>query len=168
MIQIKHGDLTWDILFDKHTQGKALINNEGIEYSIAPDGINAWHILSANKSYRVELIEANKEKKVALLRVNGKKIQFTAHTQIDQLLTKMGISQSSSQKINELKSPMPGLVIDVPIAVGQTLELGQPIIILEAMKMENILKAPAVVTVKKIMVEKGKPVEKNEVLVLFE
>lgn len=167
MIQIKNGERVWDVVFERKSEGKAYINQEEISLSIVPDGKDAWHILYGSKSFRAELIDFDSANKRFILKVNGKQITMTAHTQIDQLLAQMGISHSSNKAINELKSPMPGLVIDIPVSEGQVIETGQPIIILEAMKMENILKAQSPVTIKKILVQKGKPVEKNEILVQF-
>jgi biotin carboxyl carrier protein len=72
-----------------------------------------------------------------------------------------------SAKVNELKAPMPGLVLDIVVSEGQEVKKGDALVVLEAMKMENILKSPADVVVKKISVKKGTAVEKNQVLVLF-
>lgn len=64
-----------------------------------------------------------------------------------------------------IKSPMPGLVVDIPVTEGQEIEKGQTIIILESMKMQNELKAPRAGTVQRIGVEAGQSVEQNKVLV---
>ena len=63
---------------------------------------------------------------------------------------------------------MPGLVIEARVKVGDVVKKGGAVIVLEAMKMENILKSPSDGVVKKITVEKGAVVEKNQVLVIFE
>jgi biotin carboxyl carrier protein len=63
---------------------------------------------------------------------------------------------------------MPGLVKSVLVQVGQTVEAGEPLIILEAMKMENVLKAPVQVTVRQIKVAAGDKVDKNSIMMLFE
>jgi acetyl/propionyl-CoA carboxylase alpha subunit len=63
---------------------------------------------------------------------------------------------------------MPGLVLDIRVIEGQKISKNDPIIVLEAMKMENILKATSEGIVKKINIKKGDKVEKNQVLVSFE
>jgi biotin carboxyl carrier protein len=63
---------------------------------------------------------------------------------------------------------MPGLVLDVRVKEGDEVKKGDPLLVLEAMKMENILKSPAHAKIKKINVNKGQAVEKNQVLVSFE
>ena len=63
---------------------------------------------------------------------------------------------------------MPGLVLDVKLNVGDSVEKGDSILILEAMKMENVLKSPAEGVVKSIHINKGDAVEKNQLLISFE
>ena len=72
-----------------------------------------------------------------------------------------------SKKISDLKAPMPGLVVEVAVVDGQEVSKGDRLVVLEAMKMENILKAPADAIIKKVNVKKGSTVEKNEMLILF-
>lgn len=65
-----------------------------------------------------------------------------------------------------VKSPMPGIVIAIPVAVGDVVNKGDAIIILESMKMENELRAPRDGVISKIKVEPGASVEKDQALVL--
>ena len=62
-------------------------------------------------------------------------------------------------------APMPGLILDVVVSEGDEVEKGDKLLVLEAMKMENILKSPEDGSIKKIKVRKGKVVEKNDMLV---
>ena len=62
---------------------------------------------------------------------------------------------------------MPGLVIDLKVKAGDVVKAGDPLLILEAMKMENILKAAGDATVKNVTVKKGDSVEKGQVLIGF-
>lgn len=64
-----------------------------------------------------------------------------------------------------IKSPMPGLVVDVPVAEGQAVSKGETLVILESMKMQNELKAPRDGTVQRISISAGESVEQNKVLV---
>ena len=65
------------------------------------------------------------------------------------------------------KAPMPGLVVKVHVEVGQVVAAGQPVLVLEAMKMENELKAAGPGVVEQIKVKPGQAVEKGTVLVTF-
>lgn len=66
-----------------------------------------------------------------------------------------------------LKAPMPGLVVRIPVEVGQSVGAGQGVVVLEAMKMENELKASAPAVVRAVLVAPGQAVEKGQVLVEF-
>jgi len=67
-----------------------------------------------------------------------------------------------------LVAPMPGLIVRVSVSPGDAVQAGQGLVVMEAMKMENELRAPAAGTVKTVMVEPGKAVEKGTVLVDFD
>ncbi|MNR65826.1 2-oxoglutarate carboxylase large subunit [compost metagenome] len=69
--------------------------------------------------------------------------------------------------MKEIKAPMPGLVLNVMVQEGQEVGKGDNLLVLEAMKMENIIKSPDSGIVKKILITKGDKVEKNEVLIQF-
>jgi len=80
----------------------------------------------------------------------------------------MGFTDLSSAEVNEIKAPMPGLVFDIMVSEGQEVALDEPVMILEAMKMENIIKSPKDGIIKSIKVIKAASVEKNAVLIEFE
>jgi propionyl-CoA carboxylase alpha chain len=64
-----------------------------------------------------------------------------------------------------VKAPMPGILISLPISVGDRVKLGQPLLVIEAMKMENVLKSPAEAVVSEIYVQPGESLARNQVLV---
>ncbi|MGD8864577.1 MAG: biotin/lipoyl-binding protein [Anaerolineales bacterium] len=64
----------------------------------------------------------------------------------------------------QLKAPMPGLIVAVPVEEGQKIESGDDLIILESMKMQNELKAPRDGTVSRVRVKSGDNVDQNQVL----
>jgi biotin carboxyl carrier protein len=72
------------------------------------------------------------------------------------------------KKISEIKSPMPGLVLDILVQPGDVIKKGDQVLVLEAMKMENIIKSQTDAVVKSVPIEKGVAVEKGQVLVKFE
>jgi biotin carboxyl carrier protein len=80
----------------------------------------------------------------------------------------MGMSAANTTKATKLKAPMPGKVLDVMVQPGQTVAKGEGLLILEAMKMENMLKAEQEGTIKSVNVSMGDAVEKNNVLIDFE
>ncbi|AXJ01509.1 pyruvate carboxylase subunit B [Cyclonatronum proteinivorum] len=84
------------------------------------------------------------------------------------LLDRMGFKVGGSASEGILKAPMPGKIVDILVKEGETVSEGQPVVILEAMKMENELKSPSEGRVKSISAAPGQSVEKNGVLLEIE
>jgi acetyl/propionyl-CoA carboxylase alpha subunit len=124
-----------------------------------------YHYLINNKSYNINVIESDKNSKQYQLRINGKNFDVQLRDRYDDLLHELGLDTITAAKISDLKAPMPGLVVDILVQENSVVKKGDTLVILEAMKMENSLKATADTVVKKVMVKKGHAVEKNEVLV---
>jgi acetyl/propionyl-CoA carboxylase alpha subunit len=152
------------------TEGKSegLLNGDFYSLDIEKVDAQTWHILKDNMSYYVQWIERNDEAKTYTLKVNGSLIVLEAKNEFDILLEKMGMANVGSAKVSKLKAPMPGKVLDVLVTVGQEVVKGDGLVILEAMKMENVLKADDVGVVKSVNVSIGEAVEKNNVLIEFE
>ncbi|MEP7263234.1 MAG: biotin/lipoyl-containing protein [Bacteroidota bacterium] len=143
-----------------HVNGKAM----NIDKLLVHPG--KYHWIVNNRSYRIELLEKG-ENKTYTLSINEKRVTISLKDKMDVLLKELGMDSLSANKVNDLKAPMPGLVVDIKVTEGQQVKKGDTIIVLEAMKMENALKAPADATVKKIAAIKGNAVEKNQVLVFL-
>jgi biotin carboxyl carrier protein len=126
-----------------------------------------FHILYKNKTYRAEVVKRDTETKTIVIKLNGKTHSVKLKDKFDLLLEKMGIADASANKLNYIKAPMPGLIIDLKVSAGDIVKGGDPLLILEAMKMENILKSPGDGIVKNVKVKKGDSVEKSQVLVEF-
>ena len=103
-----------------------------------------------------------------VIAVNDTEYKINIKDKFDILLEKLGMSDMAIKKMKDIKAPMPGLVIDIKVKVGDVLAAGDTILVLEAMKMENMLKSPGEGTVKSIKVNKGEAVEKGQVLIEVE
>jgi len=145
--------------------GSIYINGEELILDLKKLKLGYYHILLNGKSYNIEVLESIKSTKSHQIRINGKVFDVQLRDRYDKLLHELGLDVNASQKIADLKAPMPGLVVDIPVAEGQEVKKGETLLILEAMKMENTLKAVADGIVGKINVRKGQAVEKNEVLI---
>ena len=143
------------------------VNGDLINADIKHVGGSAYHIISKLKSYNAEVVSFNKEDKTAEIKVDGAIYTVKAKDQFDILLDQMGLSNLNSAKVSELKAPMPGMVLQVLVNEGDTINKGDNLFILEAMKMENIIKAPADVVIKTIKIKPGNKVEKGQVLIQF-
>ena len=84
------------------------------------------------------------------------------------LLERFGFDTGSDAAAREVRAPMPGLVLQVLVAPGDSVQAGQGLVVLEAMKMENELRAAAAGTVAAVHAEAGAAVGKNDLLVEIE
>lgn len=142
--------------------------NKNASIDVLQTDINSWHVLYQNKTYTVHLIEYNKATKQVKVSINNKTATFTVKTELDNLLHSLGLDKVNVHKMQDLKAPMPGLIVDIKVKEGQAVQQGDPLLVLEAMKMENIIKATGSATVKSIKVNAKDKVEKNTVLIEFE
>jgi biotin carboxyl carrier protein len=144
-----------------------LVNDSAINADIKQLNNHLYHIINDNGSYNAEVVSFDREAKTAEIKVNNTVYTLTAKDQFDLLLDKMGLSNLMTAKISEIKAPMPGLVLKVLVEEGTEVKKGESLFVLEAMKMENIIKAPADVTIKTIKIKPGDKVEKGQILIVF-
>ena len=156
---------SWEV--DFQATDSVTINGQPFAWDVAALGDGRFHILHAGRSYSAEVLDANFTTKTFVLKINGQRVELQAKDRFDQLLERLGLSNASAAKVNELKAPMPGLIVDVRVRPGQAVQKGDPLLVLEAMKMENILKAPADGLIASIKVELRANVTKGQVLVQF-
>lgn len=77
----------------------------------------------------------------------------------------MSISGTATKNV---KAPMPGLILEVKVEPGEEVHQHQQLVVIEAMKMENVIKSTADAIIKKVSVRPGMSVEKNDLLIEFE
>ena len=157
----------YQIAFDKDLKS-GTINNDTFNWDVSKINEQTFHVIKDHKSYNVELLKVNKEDKNFFVKVNGKKFKFAVKDKYDELLKSLGMDNLATNKVANLKAPMPGLVIDLSVEVGQSVQKGDALLILEAMKMENVIKSPTDGIIKNILVKKGDAVEKNQVILNFQ
>ena len=126
------------------------------------------HIIKNNKSYTATPVSINAEEKTMVINVNGNDYEVSIKDKYDLLLQQLGINAKSSATVNLVKAPMPGLIINIAVKEGDEVKKGDTLLILEAMKMENVLKSPCDGKIKAIKVELRQAVDKNQLLVAFE
>ncbi len=136
--------------------------------SFIPQSENTLLIQTKNQTIQVRCVGIDKTNKTVTLLYNNQKYSAKITEPMDELLKSMGLENALVQKISEVKAPMPGLVLDVLVSPGDTVEIGQKILVLEAMKMENAIKSPTAGVVASINVSKGQAVDKNYILIRFE
>ena len=117
-----------------------LINGQSHEAYVYAAG-DEWQVLLLGRQYPVK-VENEREKR--LRGSAGGKVQESGEFQ--------------------LKAPMPGLVVAIPVSEGQQIEKGQVLVILESMKMQNELKSPRAGKVERVKVKAGESVEQRQLL----
>jgi len=158
-------DQSHEIELDNH---QIKIDGKETEIDLVKLLDNKFHILQNHKSYNLEVIHADYKLKRFSIKVNDNIYDLNLQTELDALLDKMGMSSVSDEKMDNVKAPMPGLVLDILVEIGQAINKGDNLVILEAMKMENIIKANGTGIVKNIKVNKKDAVEKNQLLIEME
>lgn len=111
------------------------------------------------------VVTVERDGSTARVWVDGAPIEVDVRTDADLLLERFGLDADDTAADREVRAPMPGLVLRVLVEPGDEVEAGQGVAVLEAMKMENELSAPAAGTVADVRVAAGDAVAKNDVLV---
>jgi biotin carboxyl carrier protein len=128
----------------------------------------SFHLLHADQSYNIIPLEVDIQSKKIRIDINGKEFIMKIEDQFDLLIKKLGFSLNVVHKVKEIKAPMPGLVLDIMIDAGDEVEEGTPLVILEAMKMENVIKSPGAGKVKSIHIKLKDAIEKGAIMIEME
>lgn len=143
------------------------LNDAPFEADILKVREDVYSIIKDGRSYEVELVKHIPEEKKLVVKVNNTSYTLDIKDKYDDLLHSLGLDNLATKKVNEIKAPMPGMVLNILVSEGQEVKKGDALIVLEAMKMENILKSPTDGVIKKIAINKGVAVEKNQLLIQF-
>lgn len=157
--------------FEANDKNPLIINTNGAyETLVIIERISDKHVIVQRgiRKFDVRLLAIDAETKTLQLKVDGFRFEVKQEDQYDILLKSLGMGAGVVKKVNDLKSPMPGVVLDIKVTVGQAIKKDDPIVVLEAMKMENLLKSPIDGVIKSVEINKGDTVEKSRVLVTFE
>jgi biotin carboxyl carrier protein len=154
---------------NKQTNNKfsGVINGNEFSTDIIKVREGIYHLIKDNRSYNLELVKIIADEKKLFVKINNTSYTLNVKDKYDELLHSLGLDSLAAKKVNDIKAPMPGMVLNILIAEGQEVKKGDALIILEAMKMENILKSPTDGVIKKIAINKGVAVEKNQILIQF-
>lgn len=150
------------------TRKGLFLNRIAVDWDLVRTHPQRYHVIFQHKSYTIDIISSDLQTKTFELKINNTRCAVQVKDKFDDLLHELGMDTGIAGKVSDIKAPMPGLVVEVKVSNGQEIKKGDPVIVLEAMKMENILKATADAVVKSVIVKKGSKVEKNEVLVTLQ
>jgi|SRR5690606_3007147 len=151
----------------ENEEGKYRVNDELQDWDLEKTGERTYHLIRNKASYALELLELDPVGKSVTLKLNNKVSKIMIRDRFDLLLEKLGMDAAAGKDAGDIKAPMPGLILEIKVKVGDAIKKGDPLLVLEAMKMENLIKSGTEGEVKKILVETGSSVEKNQVLIQF-
>lgn len=147
---------------------------DGKDVATAGGAAITWHdhrffdITHNGVVFHGEIMVDDSENRALTIKINHRVFQVKRKGELDEIIASLGFDKPKIRRLKELAAPMPGRVTNIHVAVGQAIEPGDQILSLEAMKMENVLKAEGVGVVSQINVAQGDVVEKGAVLVSFD
>ncbi len=133
------------------------------EIKIKEDDKHGTYLIWKNKKYAVEVLSKTQNRYEILL--NGVSYFFSIETPTSYKRMKYLASKTGSKKNENLDAPMPGKIVEILTEEGRDVRAGEPLLILEAMKMQNEIQAPVAGKVKKIHVKAGQSVLKDDIMV---
>lgn len=149
-------------------------NIDGQDAPVSDGAVLRWEdhryftLTFKGKVFHGEILDEQTESNFLKLKLNHRVFEVRKNGELDDLISAMGLDVPKVRKLKELEAPMPGRIVNIAVEVGQELNVGDDILSLEAMKMENVLKAEGTGVVKEIKVRNNEIVEKGEVLIEFE
>jgi len=144
-----------EVIINKKKQEIKIIEEDGVTF-----------VIYNNKKFAVEIFEKNQNKYEII--VNGVSYQFSVESPISYERKKYLSKLQQQQKIEAVTAPMPGKILDLMVEENSEIKEGEPLLILEAMKMQNEINSHVSGKIKKIYVKQNDTVAKDDVLVEIE
>ena len=161
-ITLKREEVSVEIL-----DNQIYYQNSPLNWNLQKTGEKTFLITKNNKTFKAEILSVDYELKEVSLKVDKTIYNIALKDKMDLLLKQMGIDNLNTAKVNDIKAPMPGLILEILVKPGDAVKKGDKLFILEAMKMENVLKSPGEGTISTVEVKQGDSVEKSHILIKF-
>jgi biotin carboxyl carrier protein len=129
---------------------------------------NKFHILHQNIPYKAEIVSSHFNQKKYTIKVNNNTYHVAISNPLDTLIKEMGFAVGKTKQVNVIKAPMPGLILEINVIIGQAVKENDNLLILTAMKMENSFLSPREGIIKNIAISVGDSVVKGDLLIEFE
>lgn len=130
-------------------------------------GPGQFSVVIDGRSHCVLVLKEDKESKTVRMRIGAHTYTVQLEDEQHHLMQALGLDKSAGAVAKDLKAPMPGLVLKVMVKAGDAVKKNDPVLILEAMKMENVIKAPGDAIVTAVHVKERVAVEKGQLLLNF-
>ena len=140
-------------------------SKDDITFTIEGDQVRLRY---KGENHRGRLVHAYPEARRYEIEIAKRIYSVQLESDLEESIRAIRMMQKPKNLVREVKSPMPGLVLKVMKAAGDQVLQGETLLILEAMKMENVIKSPADGTLRSIDVKAGDAVEKGRTLITFD
>ena len=142
--------------------------NEAVQFDCKALKDDRFHILRGSTSYQAELVNEDFDERCYSIQIGSNVYNVRIQTDLDHMIGSMGYKLSSESASNEVKAPMPGIILEMKAQPGDQVNKGDTLLILEAMKMENAILSPRDGIVKSVWSDTGDTVDKNKLLIELE
>ncbi len=139
----------------------------GAKPDLVKTGPGQYSLVIDGRSHRVLVLKEDKESGTVRLRIGAHTYTVQVEDEQAHLMHELGLDKAAGAAVKEIKAPMPGLVLKVLVKEGDAVKRNDALIILEAMKMENVIKSPGDAVVRRIHAQEKTAVEKGQLLVGF-
>ncbi|MEW6701948.1 MAG: acetyl-CoA carboxylase biotin carboxyl carrier protein subunit [Bacteroidota bacterium] len=146
--------------------GQVMIDNKKAAVEISPISNNAYIMRYGRKVFEIASNKLDKNKFGFL--INGYYFNTTVRTLLQETAEELQKNKSKAKHHSDVKAPMPGLILKMKKKAGDNVMLGEPILLLEAMKMENELRSPSSGIIKEVFFREGQSVEKDSIILTIE
>lgn len=141
---------------------------EGVQQlDVAAAGRGSFSVLVDGRSVRATVVKEDRAAGTLKLRIGGKLYTVRMEDERARLVHALGLDKVRGGVVPDLKAPMPGLVLNVLVKAGDVVKKNDALLVLEAMKMENVIKAPGDAVVAQVHAVQGRAVEKGQLLLGF-
>ncbi|MFL1012826.1 acetyl-CoA carboxylase biotin carboxyl carrier protein subunit [Flavisericum labens] len=127
-----------------------------------------YHIIQDHKPFQAKVVSSNFFSKSYQVQIGNDSYSVQISDDLDIQIKEMGFATGDVKQVDSIIAPMPGLILEINIEVGQEVKENDQLFILEAMKMENSMVSPRDGVIKSIAIKKGDAVEKYQLLIEFE
>ena len=153
-------------------------HQEGFQFEIKTNDLSqldfnktsakSFHLLQNQKSVTAEIVNRDFDNRSYTLNIGGTNYEVSIYNKLDMLISEMGLTAVSQKVVNTIAAPMPGQIVKVDAKVGQEVKENDPILVLEAMKMENVMLAPRDGIIKEVLISGGDIVDKGQIMIGLE
>jgi biotin carboxyl carrier protein len=141
---------------------RALINQKEVDFRFYLKNKQLYLLRINNKLYEITAYKADEEK--FIINIEGENYLTEIRTNLQEKAKQLLELKHTRQNKLDVKAPMPGMILKIKKNPGDDVEAGEPVLILEAMKMENEIRSPINGKIKNIHIKEGSPVEKGATL----